>query len=282
MDDNQIEILCRVCLIDCSESYFGIDAVGYEEKTYKDLIQNITTFIVTDEDPSFVCDGCAIQLIQAFKCRQMLEETQLILNQMKLLKNISNDTNENSHFENFDGNFIEVYVNPKMMEKVKATNKKKKNRLPQIDMPSDWNEKEEDKDCDFCYSNEGIRWSNNYTKVDITLSEEIVHHFKIAHLGCNRKPPTKPVLKLYNFFRRHKKKILWIHCTECEEIFYSDLGVYKHRNDTLHMADFVEDGFKPRESLLPYPIELPEKRVRTNRHCKSIYQVESENDERSD
>lgn len=85
MEYNQI--ICRACLSDNSESYFDIYEVAFDNKTYKDLIESLTSFVVEQHEPSFVCEVCAIQLGESYKFKQTLEETQLIIEQLKTVEN---------------------------------------------------------------------------------------------------------------------------------------------------------------------------------------------------
>lgn len=86
METIQSEIICRACLSDNSESYFDINERCDETKTFKDLIESLTSFVVERDEPSFVCQTCAFQLEESFKFKQTLEETQLIIGRMKIVE----------------------------------------------------------------------------------------------------------------------------------------------------------------------------------------------------
>uniref|UniRef100_A0A336KMI9 CSON012916 protein n=1 Tax=Culicoides sonorensis TaxID=179676 RepID=A0A336KMI9_CULSO len=83
MESNLNELLCRACLSDCSESYFHISDIAHESKTYKELIEIFSGKSVVQDGPLVVCEACAIQLIESYKFKLILDETQLILDHIK-------------------------------------------------------------------------------------------------------------------------------------------------------------------------------------------------------
>lgn len=79
-----LNIVCRGCLAEThAVDFFKLDEIGLNEQTYKQMLEDVSGFqVITEIEPNRLCENCGIVLLEMFKFKQTLNETQEILGQL--------------------------------------------------------------------------------------------------------------------------------------------------------------------------------------------------------
>uniref|UniRef100_A0A336KH81 CSON008007 protein n=1 Tax=Culicoides sonorensis TaxID=179676 RepID=A0A336KH81_CULSO len=75
---------CRGCLTETDTTdFFNLDEIGLIDRTYRQMLEEVSGYvIITETEPNRLCENCGIVLLETFKFKQTLNETQDILGQL--------------------------------------------------------------------------------------------------------------------------------------------------------------------------------------------------------
>lgn len=79
-----LNVVCRGCLAETDAvEFFKLDEIGLNDQSYKQMLEEVSGYqIFTETEPSRLCENCGIVLLEMFKFKQTLNETQEILRQL--------------------------------------------------------------------------------------------------------------------------------------------------------------------------------------------------------
>lgn len=79
-----LNVVCRGCLAETDAiEFFKLDEIGLNDQTYKQMLEEVSGFqVITETEPNRLCENCGIVLLEMFKFKQTLNETQDILGQL--------------------------------------------------------------------------------------------------------------------------------------------------------------------------------------------------------
>lgn len=79
-----LNLLCRGCLAETDAlEHFKLDEIGLNDRSYKQMLEDVSGYpVLADQEPHRLCENCGIVLLEMYKFRQTLQETQDILEQL--------------------------------------------------------------------------------------------------------------------------------------------------------------------------------------------------------